>query len=336
MSKQRSADEHRTTSRRSVLKIAGTTGLAGLAGLAGCTGRNAGDGGGGAETTTGSGSGSGDQPGVVGETLTLTTTTSTYDTGLLDALHPPFEEMYGVTVDAVAQGTGAAIETARNGDSDVVMVHSRPLEDEFMQEGFGINRRNLMFNDFVIVGPEDDPAGINGMGSATDAFASIADSGATFVSRGDNSGTHNKELAIWEAGSVDPGGDWYQETGSGMGEALNQASQQGAYTLSDRGTFLSQKSEIDLVIHVQGPVQDGPEILINPYGVIAVNPAVHDNVNYDLAMAYIGFITSPQAQEIIGNYTASGKQLFFPEALSEDPNFQQYVPEGWSSSSQDG
>jgi tungstate transport system substrate-binding protein len=270
------------------------------------------------------------QPGVVGETLTLTTTTSTYDTGLLDELHPPFEEMYGVTVDAVAQGTGAAIETARNGDSDVVMVHSRPLEDEFMQEGYGVNRRNLMFNDFVIVGPEDDAAGINAMGSATDAFAAIADAGATFVSRGDNSGTHNKELAIWEATGIEPGGDWYQEAGQGMGEVLVQSNQQGAYTLSDRGTFLSQQSEIDFVIHVQGPVQDGPEILINPYGVIAVNPAVHENVNYDLAMAYIGFVTSPQAQDIIGNYTANGQQLFFPEALGEDPNFQQYVPEGWS------
>jgi tungstate transport system substrate-binding protein len=294
-------------------------GAGALGGLAGCAGG-------------GSGDGSGDQPGVVGETLTLTTTTSTDDTGLLDELHPPFEEMYGVTVDAVAQGTGAALETARAGDSDVVMVHARSLEDEFMRDGLGVNRRDLMFNDFVIVGPESDPAGIEGVDSATEAFAAIADASAPFVSRGDNSGTHTKELAIWEQSSAEPGGDWYRETGQGMGQVLNIANEQSGYTLSDRGTYLSQREEIDLVILVQGPIEDGPEILANPYGVMAVNPAVHDNVNYDLAMAYIGYLTSPQAQDIISNYEANGEQLFFPRALSEDPDFQQYVPEGWSSS----
>ncbi|MFT4949879.1 MAG: tungstate transport system substrate-binding protein [Natronomonas sp.] len=291
-----------------------------LAGLAGCSGGDS------------SGDGTDDQPGVAGETLTLTTTTSTDDTGLLDELHPPFEEMYGVTVDAVAQGTGAALETARAGDSDVVMVHARSLEDEFMREGVGVNRRDLMFNDFVVVGPEGDPAGVEGMSSATEAFATIADAGETFVSRGDNSGTHTKELAIWEQSSAEPGGDWYRETGQGMGQVLNIANEQGGYTLSDRGTYLSQRGEIDLVILVQGPIEDGPNTLANPYGVLAVNPAVHDNVNYDLAMAYIGYLTSPQAQDIISNYEANGEQLFFPRALSEDPDFQQYVPEGWSSS----
>ncbi|MFT4880264.1 MAG: tungstate transport system substrate-binding protein [Salinirussus sp.] len=291
-----------------------------LAGLAGCSGGDS------------SGDGTDDQPGVAGETLTLTTTTSTDDTGLLDELHPPFEEMYGVTVDAVAQGTGAALETARAGDSDVVMVHARSLEDEFMREGVGVNRRDLMFNDFVVVGPEGDPAGVEGMSSATEAFATIADAGETFVSRGDNSGTHTKELAIWEQSSAEPGGDWYRETGQGMGQVLNIANEQGGYTLSDRGTYLSQRGEIDLVILVQGPIEDGPDTLANPYGVLAVNPAVHDNVNYDLAMAYIGYLTSPQAQDIISNYEANGEQLFFPRALSEDPDFQQYVPEGWSSS----
>jgi len=290
-------------------------------GLAGCTGQFG---------------GSDSSAGVTGETLTLTTTTSTYDTGLLDELHPPFQEMYAVTVDAVAQGTGAALETGRNGDSDVVMVHSRPLEDEFMREGHGVNRRDLTFNDFVIVGPPGDPAGIAGTESATEAFVAIAEAGAAFVSRGDNSGTHNKELAIWEAAGTDPGGDWYQETGSGMGEALNVANQQGAYTLSDRGTFLSQRSELDLTIHVQGPVRDGPEILINPYGVVAVNPALHDGVNYDLAMAYVGYVTSPQAQSVIEEYTVDGQQLFFPEALSEAPNFRQYVPEEWAADDAEG
>ena len=306
--------------RRELLTALGT---GTLVGLAGCSGTSGGD-------------EAGTAAGVTGETLTLTTTTSTYDTGLLDEIHGDFEELYGVTVDAVAQGTGAALESARNGDADVVMVHARGLEDEFMRNGYGINRRDLMFNDFVIVGPEDDPAGIDGMGSATDALVAIADAEATFVSRGDNSGTHTKELNLWEAAGTEPGGDWYQETGTGMGEALNVANQQGAYTLSDRGTFISQRSEIDLTILVQGPIEGGPEILANPYGVMAVNPGVHENANYDLAMAYIGWITSPGAQNAISEYQMNGEQLFFPEAVSEDPDFQQYVPEGWSSESSDG
>jgi len=273
------------------------------------------------------------RPGVAGETLTLTTTTSTYDTGLLDAIHPDFEGLYGVEVDPVAQGTGAALESARNGDSDVVMVHARGLEDEFMRNGYGVNRRDLMFNDFVIVGPESDPAGIDGMDSATEALTAIAEAGETFVSRGDNSGTHTKELNLWEAAGTEPGGGWYQETGSGMGEALNIANQQSAYTLSDRGTFLSRRADTNLVILVQGPIEDGPEILANPYGVMAVNPAIHDNANYDLAMAYIGWLTSPDAQDAIADHERNGEQLFYPEAISENPNFQQYVPEGWSSDS---
>jgi len=298
--------------RRKFLAAVGGGALAGLAGCSGVLGSQS------------------SRAGVAGETLTLTTTTSTYDTGLLAELNAPFQEMYGVTVDSVAQGTGAALETARNGDSDVVMVHARSLEDEFMREGYGVNRRDLMFNDFVVVGPESDPAGIQGMDSATAAFSAIAEAGAAFVSRGDNSGTHTKELAIWEAAGTDPGGDWYRETGQGMGEVLNIANEQGSYTLADRGTYLSQQSEIDLTILVQGPIEDGPGILANPYGVMAVNPAVHENVNYDLAMAYIGYITSPQGQDVISDYKANGEQLFFPRALSEDPDFGQYVPEGWS------
>jgi len=272
----------------------------------------------------------GDQAEIIGETLTLTTTTSTYDTGLLDEVNAAFEDRYGVTVKAVAQGTGAALETARAGDSDVVMVHARSLEDEFMREGYGVNRRNLMYNDFVVVGPDDDPAGIDGMGEVTAAFQAIADAEATFVSRGDNSGTHTKELAIWEAAGVDPGGQWYREAGAGMGQVLNQADQTPAYTLADRGTFISQRSELDIAIRVQGPIKGGPELLANPYGIVAVNPGVHENVNYDLAMSYIGFLTSREGQRIIENYTVDGQQLFFPEAVSEDPNFQQYVPEDWS------
>ncbi|MEZ3162748.1 substrate-binding domain-containing protein [Halorubrum sp. RMP-47] len=317
-------------------KFVAALGAGTIVGTAGCSSTGGSDGGDGSDGGGSGGNGTADgTPSVAGETLTLTTTTSTYDTGLLDEIHTGFEEMYGVTVDAVAQGTGAALETARNGDSDIVMVHARGLEDEFMRNGYGINRRDLMFNDFVIVGPADDPAGIEGMGSATEALTTIAEAGASFVSRGDNSGTHTKELNLWDAAGTDPGGDWYQETGTGMGEALNVANQQGAYTLSDRGTFISQRSEIDLTILVQGPIEGGPEILANPYGVMAVNPGVHENANYDLAMAYIGWITSPGVQSAISEYQVNGEQLFFPEAVSEDPDFGQYVPEGWSSDDSD-
>ena len=305
--------------RRELLGALGTGAVACAAGCAGVGGRR-----------------EADRPGVAGETLTLTTTTSTYDTGLLDAIHPEFEAMYGVSVDAVAQGTGAALETARNGDSDAVMVHARGLEDEFLREGHGVNRRDFMFNDFVLVGPESDPAGIEGTASATEALIAIAEAEATFVSRGDNSGTHAREVDLWEAAGADPGGGWYQETGAGMGEALNIADQQGAYTLSDRGTFIAQRSQLDLVVLVQGPIGGGPETLANPYGIMAVNPGVHEGVNYDLAMAYIGWITSPDAQDAIAAYESDGEQLFFPEAVSEDPDFQQYVPEGWSDESTGG
>ena len=288
---------------------------------------------GGITTTLAGCAGSDDDGGnaaILDETLTLTTTTSTYDTGLLDEVNAAFEDRYGATVEAVAQGTGAALETARAGDSDVVMVHARRLEDEFMREGYGVNRRDLMFNDFVVVGPDDDPAGIDGMDEVTAAFQAIAAAESPFVSRGDNSGTHTKELGIWEEAGVDPGGEWYREAGSGMGEVLNQANQTPGYTLADRGTYLSQRSELDISIRVEGPIEGGPELLANPYGIVAVNPGVHENVDYDLAMSYIGFITSRAGQDVIEGYTVEGEQLFFPQAISDDPNFQQYVPEDWA------
>lgn len=305
-----------STQRREFLTLVGG---ATAAGLAGCTGVLSDDG----DETDGSGGS------VTGQELVLATTTSTYDTGLLDEVNAAFEENFGTPVQAISQGTGAALETARNGDCDVVMVHARSQEDEFMRGGYGINRRDLMFNDFVIVGPSDDPAGIGGSGDAIGAFQAIADSQSLFASRGDNSGTHTAELQIWEQAGVEPGGEWYIETGQGMGNTLNQASQQGAYTLSDRGTFISQQGEIELSILVQGPVEGGPEILANPYGILAINPAIHGDVNYQLAMSYIGFLTSREGQEVIENYELDGQQLFFPQALSENPNFQQYVPEGW-------
>ncbi len=300
--------------------------------LAGC----ASIGGSGGNDSTGNESGDGGSGGGrVGDgELILATTTSTYDTGLLDALNPPFQEAFGVTVKTLSKGTGASIRTARDGDADVILVHARGAEDEFMRDGFGVNRRDVMFNDFVVVGPEDDPAGINGTNSATEAFSTIAEREATFLSRGDDSGTNKKELVIWEEAGVQPSGSWYRETGKGMGDTLNQASQTGGYTLADRGTYLSMKSEIDLVVHVQGPLKDGPQILKNPYGVMAVNPAKHDNVNYQAAMAYVGFLTSPEGQKIIENYTANGSQLFFPNALAPEPDFAQYVPEDYDGSAQ--
>lgn len=297
--------------RRDVLAVMGGT-IA--AASAGCIGQLIGD---------------DEQAAIAGTTLRLTTTTSTYDTGLLDEINLAFEERFAVTVDTIAQGTGAALETGKSGDSDVVMVHARSLEDEFMREGYGVNRRDLMYNDFVVVGPADDPAGIDGLEEVTGAFVSIGDAESVFVSRGDESGTHTKELAIWEAAGVEPGGDWYREAGDGMGPVLNQANESEGYALSDRGTFLSQRSEIDLEILVQGPIEGGPELLANPYGIVAVNPGVHDNVEYDLAMAYIGFLTSQAVQQIIGEFTVDGEQLFFPEAVAADPNFEQYVPTDW-------
>ncbi|GAB3018725.1 substrate-binding domain-containing protein [Natronobiforma cellulositropha] len=277
-----------------------------------------------------------ERPALSGETLRLTTTTSTYDTGLLDDLNAPFEARYGVTVETVGLGTAAALETARSGDADVVLVHARSLEDEFLREGYGVNRRDLMFNDFVIVGDPDDPAGVGATEDALEAFERIADAEATFVSRGDNSGTHTKELEIWAATAVgDERGEWYREAGDGMGMILNQANQSGGYTLSDRGTYLSMRETLDLEILLEGPIEDGPDRLANPYGIVAVNPAVYDHVEYDLAMAYIGYLTGPEGHDRIESYTANGEQLFFPEALSADPNFEQYVPADWSRAGND-
>lgn len=261
------------------------------------------------------------------EELVLATTTSTYDSGLLSKLNPVFEERFDVKIKTIAVGTGAALKHAENGDADVIMVHARPAEDEFIQKGWGVNRRDVMYNDFVIVGPGNDPAGISDMGRATAAFQKVADTNANFLSRGDNSGTNKKELSIWKEAGVDPGGKWYLQIGKGMGDTLVQADRMGAYTLSDRGTYLSMKDKIDLEIFVQGPVKGGDPVLMNPYGVIAVNPAKYTSVNYSMAIAYIGFVTSPRGQEIIENYEVRGEQLFFPNALSEEPNLAQYVPE---------
>ncbi len=324
-----------TIQRRRFIQAAG---VGGILGLAGCTGQGDDQGtstsdGGATQQSQETAKAAQGGSGQIGDgELVLATTTSTYDTGLLNELNPVFERNYGIRIKTIPKGTGASLRTARDGDADVILVHARNAEDEFMQDGVGVNRRDVMFNDFVVVGPEDDPAGINGLESATEAFSTIAEEEAVFVSRGDDSGTNKKELIVWEEAGVQPSGKWYREVGKGMGDTLVQSSQTGAYTLADRGTYLSMKSEIDLVIHVQGPLKGGPVLLKNPYGVMAVNPAKYDDVNYQAAIAYIGFLTSPEAQSMIEDYTANGSQLFFPNAIQSDPDFAQYVPQGYTAS----
>lgn len=241
--------------------------------------------------------------------LILATTTSTADSGLLDYLLPDFEAIYNVNVDVIAVGTGQALKLGEAGDADVVLVHARELEDAFVEAGYGMNRQDAMYNDFIIIGPADDPAGIKGMKEAAQAFARIAETKATFISRGDDSGTHVKENSIWAEAGIKPEGDWYVSAGQGMGAVLTMANEQMVYTLADRGTYLARTMEgIDLVILVEGD-----PILFNPYGVIAVNPELHPDVNYDLAMAFIEWLTSVEVQLKISQFVhPSGEVLFYP------------------------
>jgi len=271
--------------------------------------------------------GAGDGP--AGE-LTVAVTTSTYDTGLVDELHAAFEDRHGVAVNAVAGGSGQNVRRGEDGDVDVVMAHARGLEDEFLRSGAGLNRRDFAFGDFVVVGPPDDPAGVDGAAEANAAFERIAAAEAPFLSRGDDSGTHRKELAVWARADADPGGDWYREAGQGMGETLVAAGQQGAYALSVRGTYLAVRDRVSLEPVVEGPTTGGDPFLANPYGVVPVDPAVHRGVAYEAAMLYLGFLTGRRGQSIIAEFTVDGEQLFFPNALSADPQFRQYVPSDWS------
>ncbi|MFP4178601.1 MAG: substrate-binding domain-containing protein [Spirochaetaceae bacterium] len=238
--------------------------------------------------------------------LKLATTTSTENSGLLEHLLPPFEEEHNVIIDAIAVGTGQALELGRRGDADVLMVHAPELEKEFVEENYGIERVYFMYNDFIIVGPEDDPAGIGGMESASGAFKKIAEGEYEFISRGDNSGTHVKELSLWEEADTSPDYSLYREIGQGMGEVITLANEQQAYTLTDRGTFLSYQSDIELNV-----LLEGDKILFNPYGVIAVNSEVHPHVKEDVAVAFTEYCTSEKAREIIRTYKVQGEQLFF-------------------------
>ena len=242
--------------------------------------------------------------------LLLATTTSTEDSGLLDYILPDFEEQYNATVDVVAVGTGQALELGANGDADVVLVHARAREDEFVAEGNGTQRYDVMYNDYVIVGPADDPAGIQGMTDAAAALTQIASEEALFVSRGDDSGTHTKELSIWAAAEIEPSGDWYQSAGQGMGEVLTIAAEQQGYTLSDRATYATRKAaglELEILV-------EGDPVLFNPYGVIPVNPEQHPDVNAELAQAFADWITSLETQELIASFEVEGQALFTPDS----------------------
>ena len=247
--------------------------------------------------------------------LILATTTSTQDSGLLDVLIPMFEDQYGYKVKTIAVGSGQALELGKQGEADVILAHSPKAEEEFVAAGFGIERQPVMHNDFVIVGPPDDPAGIASIDKASDAFAALAAAEATFLSRGDESGTHTKELGIWTKAGIDPAGQsWYQETGQGMGATLNIANEKRGYTLSDRGTYLSQRDSLDLDV-----LLEGDSALFNPYTVIVVNPEKHSQVNVEGARDFAAFITSADTQAVIRDFGVAdfGEPLFIPEALVE-------------------
>lgn len=261
-----------------------------------------------------------------GETLTLATATTTRDSGLLGALIPGFERTFGATVDAVARGTGAALRTARNGDCDLVIAHARPLEDAFLREGHGVNRRAVMVNDFLLVGPSNDPAGVAGTGPV-EAVTAIAEAEAPFLSRGDRSGTHLRERLLWREAGIEPAGPWYSESGQGMGNTLTVAAQSGSYTLTDRGTFLNVDAD-GLAPHVARGVDDPPPLLRNEYAAIPVNPARHDAA-YPLAMAFLGYLTGP-GQARIDEFRVSDRRAFRPLGRSREPRFDQYVPLDWS------
>ena len=244
--------------------------------------------------------------GFAADHLRLATTTSTENSGLLAELLPPFEAANDCQVDVIAVGTGKAIKLGETGDVDVIMVHARSKEDQFVDAGYGVDRRDVMYNDFVILGPAVDPAGIKGGKDAAEAMAKIAASKSTFVSRGDESGTHSREKQLWHKAGITPAGDWYLEAGRGMGEVIIMAGERQGYTLSDRGTYIaySQKTPLQIVV-------EGDKGLFNPYGVIMVNPAKHSHVKIDLARKFLDYLTSYQAKQLITGFRKGGKQLFY-------------------------
>jgi len=242
------------------------------------------------------------------EHLRISTTTSTDNSGLLAVLHPVMEEKYNIKIDVIAVGTGRALKTGSNGDVDLVFVHAPKAELNYVEKGDFIDRRAVMHNDFVIIGPENDPAGIKQAQSVSHALQLIALTKTEFISRSDDSGTHKKEKQLWQSAAITPSGSWYVRAGQGMGAVLNIANEKQAYTLTDRGTQIAYTDKLNLKVLFE----ENDVALFNPYHVMAVNPAVHDHVKYDLAKKYIGFVTSEQGQDIIRNYRLSGQQLFYP------------------------
>jgi tungstate transport system substrate-binding protein len=246
--------------------------------------------------------------------ITVASTTSTENSGLFEHLLPMFEDETGIDVRVVAVGTGQAIELAKRGDADVLFVHHKPSEEAFVEEGYGVERQDVMYNDYVIVGPASDPAGVKGMKDATAAFGKIAEAEAPFASRGDDSGTNKAELALWQKAGVDVAGEsgsWYRETGSGMGPTLNTAAGMDAYVLTDRGTWLNFDNRQNLEIVVEGDPR-----LFNQYGIILVDPEKHPHVKADLGQQFIDWVISDEGQEAIGAFEINGQQAFFPNAKS--------------------
>jgi tungstate transport system substrate-binding protein len=248
------------------------------------------------------------------ESIVVQSTTSTQNSGLFDFILPKFTAKTGIEVRVVAVGTGQALKNARNGDGDVLLVHAKPSEEKFVSDGYGVKRSDLMYTDFVIVGPHADPAGVRGVQDVTAALATLAGAGAPFASRGDDSGTHKKELHLWKEAGIDPqkgSGQWYRETGSGMGATLNTAAGMGAYTMSDRATWIAFKNKGDLEILVEGDKR-----LFNQYGVILVDPQRHPHVKAEAGQAFVDWLLSKEGQAAIAAYRLNGQQLFFPNAES--------------------
>nr|WP_217345547.1 substrate-binding domain-containing protein [Noviherbaspirillum sp. L7-7A]MBV0879841.1 substrate-binding domain-containing protein [Noviherbaspirillum sp. L7-7A] len=248
-------------------------------------------------------------PAMGQEVIRLSTTTSTENSGLLQYLLPAFETRTGKRVHVISVGTGKALEMAKNGDVDVTLVHARPSEDKFVAEGHGVNRRDVMYNDFILVGPPADPAGIRGSREVLKAMRKIAGSKVKFISRGDNSGTDQMEKTYWQEAGARPEGSAYVSAGLGMGEVLTMAAEMQAYTLTDRATYGAYKAKTGLAIEVEGDPK-----MFNPYGIIAVNPARHPAVNYKGATQLIEWITSAEGQARIASFKVDGQQLFFPSA----------------------
>tara|TARA_Y100001933_G_scaffold264019_1_gene327877 strand:+ start:1695 stop:2531 length:837 start_codon:yes stop_codon:yes gene_type:complete len=246
------------------------------------------------------------------EFIVVQSTTSTLNSGLFEHILPLFEEKTGIEVRVVAVGTGQAIRNAMNGDGDVLFVHARPAEEKFVAEGHGVARFDVMYNDFVIVGPPSDPAGVAGMTDVVAALSKIAEAEVPFASRGDDSGTHKAELRLWKEAGIDAqaaSGGWYRETGSGMGATLNTGTSMGAYVLTDRATWIAFGNKGDYEIAVEGDPR-----MFNQYGIILVNPGKHPNVKAQAGQAFVDWVLSPEGQAAIAGYKVDGQQLFFPNA----------------------